>query len=90
MPWDPLGKDIYHSRELGRTRPEASERLQDAGIPGIKYLDQGSRAAGTGSSNYVVFDPSIIDITKKYAVPGAIGAGAMGGIAAQDQYEVAP
>jgi hypothetical protein len=29
--------------------------LRDAGIPGIKYLDGGSRTAGQGSSNYVVF-----------------------------------
>jgi hypothetical protein len=33
--------------------------------------------------NYVINDPSIIDITKKYGIPGAA---AMGGLAAQDQY----
>lgn len=40
-----------------------------SGIPGIKYLDQGSRAAGEGSRNYVVFDDKIIDILKKYGLP---------------------
>jgi hypothetical protein len=45
---------------------EASARLREAGIPGLRYLDQGSRAAGHGSRNYVVFDPSIIDITGRY------------------------
>jgi len=33
----------------------ASKTLQDLGIPGIRYLDGGSRGAGTGSSNFVVF-----------------------------------
>ena len=33
---------------------EASKRLQELGIPGIRYLDQGSRATG-GTSNFVVF-----------------------------------
>jgi hypothetical protein len=35
--------------------PEASDALRKAGIPGIRYLDGGSRGAGTGTSNYVVF-----------------------------------
>lgn len=35
--------------------PEVSQRLRDAGIPGIRYLDGGSRGAGQGTSNYVVF-----------------------------------
>jgi len=33
----------------------ASSVLRDAGIPGIRYLDGGSRSAGAGSSNFVVF-----------------------------------
>ena len=45
-----------------------TNRLREAGIPGIKYLDQGSRAAGDGSRNYVVFDDKIIDIAKKYGI----------------------
>jgi len=34
---------------------KASEDLRAFGIPGIRYLDGGSRSAGQGSSNYVVF-----------------------------------
>ena len=34
------------------------QRLQQAGIPGIRYLDQGSRAGGAGTSNFVVFPGS--------------------------------
>ena len=33
----------------------AEAMLQQQGIPGIKYLDGGSRGAGQGSSNYVIF-----------------------------------
>jgi hypothetical protein len=40
------GKDISKS---------ASEALRAKGIPGIRYLDGGSRGAGQGTSNYVVF-----------------------------------
>lgn len=34
---------------------QASALLQSQGIPGIRYLDGGSRGAGTGTSNFVVF-----------------------------------
>jgi hypothetical protein len=52
--------------------PDASKQLTEAGIPGIKYLDQGSRGAGEGTSNYVVFDPSIIEILRRYKDGGAV------------------
>ena len=64
-----------------------ADTLREAGIPGIKYLDQGSRGAGTGSSNYVVFNPGIVDILKKYGIAGAAAPVGMGALAAQDQYE---
>lgn len=38
---------------LRRGQPE--ELLKQQGIPGIRYLDGGSRAGGAGTSNYVVF-----------------------------------
>ena len=59
---------------------DAAGELSGSNIPGIKYLDQGSRASGEGSHNYVVFDPTNIDILKKYGLAGlggAAGAGAM-------------
>ena len=34
---------------------KATDYLQKQGIPGIRYLDGGSRSAGAGSSNFVVF-----------------------------------
>jgi hypothetical protein len=46
----------------------ASDMLREAGAPGIKYLDAGSRSAGDGSRNYVVFDDSLVEILRKYGV----------------------
>lgn len=68
----------------GSDQAAASARLRQAGIPGIKYLDQGSRQAGEGSRNFVIFDDHTIDILKKYGVllPTA-GLGAVGAHEAQ-------
>jgi hypothetical protein len=55
--------------------PAVSSALQQAGIPGIRYLDAGSRGAGDGSRNTVVFDPSIMRIVRKYAIPAAMLSG---------------
>ena len=57
--------------DLANISPESV--LQKAGIPGIRYLDGGSRAAGKGSSNYVVFDPKTIEIIRKYGIAGLLG-----------------
>lgn len=76
--FDPrTGGMIYESRGLVpgdyADKTAATKALLDRGIPGIKYLDQGSRGAGEGSSNYVVFNDKIIDILKKYGV-GSVAA----------------
>ena len=43
--------------------------LQDAGIPGLRYLDGGSRGAGEGTHNYVIWDESHLnnDVTPYYS-----------------------
>lgn len=45
--------------------PISSKRLAEAGIPGLKYLDAGSRVAGDGTHNYVIFDDKLVKITEK-------------------------
>jgi hypothetical protein len=55
MPGVKTGADAYKSVQLSSRAQDASDTLRKAGIPGIRYLDQGSRAAGTGTRNYVVF-----------------------------------
>lgn len=47
---------------------EASMLLNDAGIPGIKYLDGSSRSKGEGHYNYVIFDASHVEVTDKYSL----------------------
>src|SRR5690606_21214193 len=84
------------SMKGGRGRME--DVLREAGIPGIKYLDQGSRAAGEGSRNYVLFRDDIIDIIRKYGIAAAISTygfeavqGALGGQDARNtQRPIAP
>ncbi len=56
MPDDPTGQQLVQAlQRMGLEGRKGSERLRDAGIPGVRYLDGGSRGAGTGTSNFVVF-----------------------------------
>lgn len=123
---EPTGQNVWH--RLHSMKGEAAPKvLQHYGVPGIRYLDQESRAAAEAvndaervvqhwqarraadpsadnlwwaqgaeeklakakqvptTSNYVVFDDSLIDIMRKYGVAGAAPIG-MGALAAQDQY----
>lgn len=70
----PMESILAAMQTSGKKTGEAEAALQQAGIPGIKYLDQGSRGAGEGSRNYVVFDDKIIEIMRKYGLAGSAGA----------------
>ena len=63
------GKNAYYSLTANATgfdaQKEASRAAESMGIKGIKYEDPNSEA---GVKNYVIFDPTIIDIAKKYGV----------------------
>lgn len=83
------GKEIYQMMvgrygqgNLDRGATAASDVLRQGGIPGIRYLDQGSRDIGKGTSNYVVFDDKLIDILKKY---GITAGGPLGALMVGDQ-----
>jgi len=85
------GQNIYETLAGHRTRgsvsagttADASRAFNESGIPGIRYLDQGSRGSGQGTSNYVVFDDKLIDILRKYGLAGlAAGPAAAGGASA--------
>ena len=126
---DPSGAQIYESSRLVpggfRDKVRATERLQEAGIPGIKYLDEGSRGPSPyniiptpqgnyifdskkysdlasaqqakairdaayeteRTRNYVVFNPSIVDIMKKYGLAGLAPLAGYGAMAGQDQQQ---
>ena len=47
---------------------ERSANAAKLGITGIRYLDQGSRGVGKGSSNFVVFKPETVDIIERNGV----------------------
>ena len=71
---DVSGAEFYRGSDTdflhGATAPEneRSQYLRSLGIPGIRYLDQGSRAAGTGSRNYVMFDDALANIVSRNGV----------------------
>jgi len=61
------GKTLYKYlvEDKGFGPEAASEYLNSIGIPGIKYFDGGSRAAGEGTRNYVVFDDQLPKILRR-------------------------
>ena len=52
LDFDATGAEVLRALGLGEGQ---STLLRQQGIPGIRYLDGGSRGAGQGTSNYVVF-----------------------------------
>ena len=74
----PVGADAKTRQEF-RTKGEAaaSKALFEAGIPGIKFLDNSARKTSGTSSNYVIFDDSMIKILEKYGIVGPVAISAM-------------
>lgn len=60
------GEYVYNqlADDLGGNN-KASEWLRNNGVPGIRYLDAGSRSTKKGTRNFVVFDDSIVKILKR-------------------------
>jgi hypothetical protein len=50
----PTSQVMYHAKQ-NMSPPAFAEFLRNKGIPGIKYFDEGSRAKGEGTRNFVVF-----------------------------------
>ena len=69
------GDVAYLLSQMGHGDPSGmTKTLRGKGILGIKYLDAGSRGAGTGTRNYVVFDDKLISILRKYGLlPALLG-----------------
>lgn len=71
-----IGQTMHGEMPFSDLRsPQLADQLKRDGIPGIKYLDQGSRLAGEGSRNYVVFDDKLIEILRKYGLLPPVAAG---------------
>lgn len=67
-----IGGDVPNPQGFNADRAmvAASGKLREAGVPGIRYLDAGSRSTG-GTRNYVIFDENLINIVRKYGIAGA-------------------
>ena len=65
------GKNVMPDDFLGTMtaiggRKDFGERaLASRGVPGVTYLDAGSRAAGQGTRNYVTFDDALVELLKR-------------------------
>ena len=72
------GRRMWHHFVDSYGPPKAAQRMVDAGIPGVRYLDQGSRSAGEGTRNYVMFPGTedSIRILRKYGLMAPVAAGA--------------
>jgi len=57
---DASGQSIY-TELAGRLGGQSafSQKLREMGVPGIRYLDGGSRTGGAGTSNFVVFNDTL-------------------------------
>ena len=69
----------------GRRRNDAvaSEALLAQGVPGVRFWDQGSRAASMGTRNYVTFHHDPVEIEEKYARGGDVERASGGAVARQ-------
>lgn len=84
---DITGKDLYFAAgdidmpfgPDANPVAETSNRLQELGIDGILYADGLSRKKDGGTSNFVVFDDRIIEISKRYGVALPIAGMIMAG-----------
>lgn len=56
-------------KAIGGRSDFGEQLLRQQGIPGIRYLDAGSRSGGAGTHNYVVFDDSLIKLLTRNGAP---------------------
>ena len=83
-----VGREGAHLALGGKrtdARQIASQRMAEAGIPGIKYRAAGSRATTTvdeaAERNYVIFDDKAVKILEKYGIVGPVAVTAAGAAA---------
>jgi len=83
----PISDAPMQNRKIAQA--QASKDLAAAGIPGIKYLDAGSRTAAgfadagitDATRNFVVFDDATIEIMRKYGLLAPlVGAGTVAAV----------
>ena len=95
--YSPTGDDILTDlqrflelspNQTRRAAMDASELLNDFGIPGLKYRAAGSRGAATSDEaaerNYVIFDDKAVKILEKYGIVGPVAVTALASQRSQD------
>ena len=82
--WRQAAKILEDKNEITLGPKGISDGLAQQGVAGIRYLDQQSRGSGQGTSNYVVFDPNLIEILRKYGLLGPVALGATANALGQD------
>lgn len=66
------GEQVYRALSVWLGGDEAaSKALLEAGVPGLRFLDAGSRDAGEGTRNMVLFDAKSAEIISKNGEPVA-------------------
>ena len=76
---------LFNNLIRARGTAAATAALAKAGIPGIRYLDEGSRGSQSQRThNYVVFDPKILRVTHRNGQP--LDGGASDAILAGDDF----
>lgn len=71
------GGDVYHRLSFrSDIQPKAmADMLTGSGLSGIRYVDTGSGPGGSSTQNYVMMNPDLIEILKRYRAGGAVQEG---------------
>lgn len=72
-------KDLRFGQKLQPHGVDESAILESLGVPGLKYLDAGSRSAGDGTRNYVMFHHDPVEMLEHRAIGGTVAKRAYGG-----------
>ncbi len=93
-PAEVTGHDLYRGLTGydDAAKAAVSADMQAASIPGVQYMDTGSRGFGGGSQTrqYVTFGDDLVSVVRKYAAPGAVGAGGAAAALAPGDAQAAP
>lgn len=60
--------------DFRRGASEVSRILASEGVPGIRYIDPATLGTSNKAYNYVVFDPGLIEMVRRYADGGTVRA----------------
>jgi hypothetical protein len=87
---NPTGADLVRWLEQDG-QDYAAEALEDLGVKGIKYADAFTRhkPKDKRSNNYVIFDPRIIEISKKYGISIPLASAVIAGTMSPEEAQAA-